>query len=130
MHTEKHWIRPASISEKKLCRIRAVTFLIVFVPMLLLAIWLISSENANHTYFPVLVCFLIYIFSMIIDAGQVLLDKKIRINDQADFLTRDKWYHFFVPLGTEMFTAGWILILTLIGVAGFFVYSLLTGKSA
>jgi hypothetical protein len=95
---------------------------------LLSTIWIIQGGNAGHTYFPVLVCFLFYVFSMILDAAQVLTDKKIRIDDQADVLKRDKWYHFFVPLSSGMLTVGWIVILLLIGAAGFFIYSLFTGK--
>ncbi|MDD4183436.1 MAG: hypothetical protein PHT53_06420 [Candidatus Omnitrophica bacterium] len=128
MHSEKHWIRPATLNEKRLCRIRLVIFLIFFVMTLISAIWLIQSGDADHAYFPALVCFLFYVFSMILDAAQVLTDKKIRINDQADVLTRDKWYHFFVPLSPGMLTVGWIVILLLIGAVGFFIYSLFAGK--
>ena len=68
MHVEKHWVRPATLSEKRLCRIRTIIFSVVFVVAFLLLIWLIKSENANHLYFPILVCFLFYIGSMILDA--------------------------------------------------------------
>lgn len=128
MHIEKHWVRTATLSEKRLCKIRITVLLIVFIPAILLVIWLINSENANHTYFSVLSCFLFYVGSMILDTFLVLSAEQVRINNQADFLTRDKWYHFFEPLSAEGFTLVPITILLLIGSIIFFLYALLTGN--
>lgn len=132
MHVEKHWVRPATLSEKRLCKIRAIIFSIIFVTVLILLLWLYKTAseiiNMNQPYSGIVIFFLTYIGAMVLDAVQVFGEKQIRINDQADFLTRDKWYHFFTPLGTGLFTAVWVIIFLLIGSIGFFIYSLLTGK--